>query len=62
MKNEIDYNGAFAVCKIEPMDKLGMMVNFNEADSMSQVFALGAFRAIKDHWQREKSMEQYNTK
>ena len=59
MKIEINYNGAFAVCNIEPMDEPGKMVNFNEADSKSQAFALGAFRTIKEHWQREKSLERY---
>jgi hypothetical protein len=59
MKIEIDYNGAFAVCRIEPMDEPGRMVNFNEADTKSQTYALGAFQTIKEHWQREKQLERY---
>lgn len=59
MKIEIDYNGAFAVCRIEPMEKPGTMVNFNEADAMSQTFALSAFRCIEEHWRREKQLEKY---
>lgn len=59
MKIEIDYNGAFAVCKIEPLEEPGRMVPFNEADTKSQTFALGAFQTIKEHWQREKQVERY---
>lgn len=59
MKITIDYNGAFAVCDIEPMEEPGKMVNFNEADTKSQTFALSAFRCIEDHWKREKYLEQY---
>ena len=59
MKIEIDYNGAFAVCRIEPMEEPGKMVNFNEADTKSQTYALSAFRTIEEHWQREKRLEQY---
>jgi hypothetical protein len=56
MKIEIDYNGAFAVCRIEPMDEPGKMVNFNEADTKSQTYALSAFQTIKEHWQREQRL------
>jgi hypothetical protein len=59
MKITIDYNGAFAVCNIEPMEEPGKMVNFNEADTKSQTFALSAFRCIEEHWKREKSLERY---
>lgn len=59
MKITIDYNGAFAVCDIEPMEEPGKMVNFNEADTKSKTFALSAFRCIEDHWKREKTLEQY---
>ena len=54
MKIEIDYNGAFAVCRIEPMDKPGKMVNFNNADTKSQTYALSAFQTIKEHWRRAR--------
>ena len=50
MKIEIEYNGTFAVCSIEPMDEPGRMVNFNEADTKSQTYALSAFRTIEEHW------------
>lgn len=59
MKIEIDYNGAFAVCRIEPMEEPGKMVNFNEADRTSQVYALGAMRTVKEHWKREQQQERY---
>lgn len=59
MKIEIEYNGAFAVCNIEPMDEPGRMVNFNEADTKSQTYALSAFRTIEEHWRREKQLERY---
>ena len=59
MKIEIDYNGAFAVCRIEPMEEPGKMVNFNDADSKSQTFAFGAFHTIEEHWRREKQLEQW---
>jgi hypothetical protein len=59
MKIEIDYNGAFAVCNIELMDEPGKMVNFNEADTKSQTYALSAFQTIKEHWQREQRLAQF---
>jgi len=59
MKIEIDYNGAFAVCRIEPMDEPGKMVNFNESDAKSQIYALSAFQTIKEHWQREQRLARY---
>lgn len=59
MKIEIDYNGAFAVCRIEPMDEPGKMVNFNDADTKSQTFAFGAFHTIQEHWRREKQLERW---
>jgi hypothetical protein len=59
MKIEIDYNGAFAVCRIEPMDEPGKMVNFNDADTKSQTYALSAFMTIKEHWQREQRLARF---
>lgn len=59
MKIEIDYNGALAVCCIEPMDEPNKRVNFNEADTKSQTYALSAFQTIKEHWQREKQLELF---
>ena len=59
MKIEIDYNGAFAVCNIELMDEPGKMVNFNDADTKSQAYAISAFQTIKDHWQRERCLAQF---
>lgn len=59
MKIEIDYNGAFAVCRIELMEEPGKMVNFNEADTMSQTYALSAFQTIKEHWQREQRLARF---
>ena len=59
MKIEIEYNGAFAVCSIEPFDDPGRMVYFNDADTESQTYALSAFRTIEEHWRREKQLERY---
>jgi len=59
MKIEIDYNGAFAVCNIEPMDEPGKMVNFNEADTKSQTYALSAFQTINEYWQREQRLTRF---
>jgi hypothetical protein len=59
MKIEIDYNGAFAVCNIEPMDDPCKMVNFNDADNKSQTYALSAFQVIKEHWQREQRLARF---
>ena len=59
MKIEIDYNGALAVCRIESMDEPGKMVNFNDADTKSQAFALCAFQAVKGHWQREQRLARF---
>ena len=59
MKIEIDYNGAFAVCNIELMDEPGKMVNFNDADTKSQTYALSAFQTIKEHWQREQRLARF---
>ena len=59
MKIEIDYNGAFAVCNIEPMDEPGKMVNFNDADTKSQTYALSAFQTIKEQWQREQRLARF---
>ena len=59
MKIEIDYNGAFAVCRIDPMEEPGKMVNFNEADTKSQTYAFSAFQTIKEHWQREQRLARF---
>ena len=59
MKIEIDYNGAFAVCNIELMEEPGKMVNFNDADTKSQTYALSAFLCIKEHWQREQRLARF---
>lgn len=46
MKIEIDYNGAFAICKIDGRP-------FNYCKHEDQVFCLSAFRCIKEHYKRE---------
>ena len=57
MKIQIEYNGSIAKCYIE--DTFGKdpfkEVPFNEADKMSQIFALDSFRCIKECWEREKN-------
>lgn len=57
MHIEIDYNGAFAVCKITGLgsDKL---VSFNDADIKDQVYALSAFRCVKENWTREQKLKK----
>jgi hypothetical protein len=35
------------------------MVNFNDADTKSQAYAISAFQTIKDHWQRERCLAQF---
>ena len=35
------------------------MVNFNEADTKSQTYALSALRCIKEHWQCEQRLARY---
>ena len=59
MKIEIDYNGIFAVCRIEPMDEPGKMVNFNDADTNSQTYALSAFRRIDEYWRLKTRFKRY---
>ena len=45
-KIEIEYNGAFAICKVNGK-------YFNECDSLTKAKALGAFRCIEqDHYRR----------
>ena len=56
MKIEIDYNGAFAVCNIELMEEPGKIVNFNDADTKIQTYAMSAFRTIEEHWRRKWSL------
>lgn len=59
MHIEIDFNGAMAVCNVTPFENpLGKMVNFNSADTMTQVYALSAFRTIKEHWEREQKLKK----
>ena len=57
MRIEIDYNGSFAVCKISDANDPDKMVNFNDADQMSQIYALSAFDCVKRHWERERKGE-----
>lgn len=48
-KIEIEYNGAYAICKINGK-------YFNECDSLTKAKALGAFRCIEqDHYRRTES-------
>ena len=51
MKIEIDWNGAFAICKLDGKP-------FNYCDTRDQTFALGAFLCIKDHWKREQELKK----
>lgn len=55
MNIRIEYDGTMAKCYIQ--DTFGKdqfkEVPFNEADKMSQIFALGAFDCIRDFWKRE---------
>ena len=68
MRITIDYNGTFAECKLtgciptasDPDVDPFKTYNFNEADKMSQIFALSAFDTIKQHWKRENSKKNDN--
>lgn len=57
MKIEIDYNGAFAVCKVTRFDNPTEVVYFNDADRMTQIYALSAFDCIKQHFKRETKLK-----
>ena len=59
MKIEIEYNGAFAVCQVESMAEPGKIVNFKDADSTTQTYALRAFGVIKDQWLRDEQIKRY---
>lgn len=56
MKIRIEYDGTMAKCYIQ--DTFGKdpfkEVPFNEADKMSQIFALNSFRCIKECWKRNQ--------
>ena len=51
MKIEIDWNGAFAICKLDGKP-------FNYCNTKYQTFALGAFLCIKEHWKREQELKK----
>jgi hypothetical protein len=53
MKITIDYNGSFAICNVTDFHNPLRWVNFNEADRMTQAYALSAFDCIREHFQRE---------
>jgi len=59
MHIEIDYNGSIAFCKIKdvmPVDGSSHYAlrecNFKDADRMSQIIALDAFRTIEEDYKR----------
>lgn len=64
MHIEIDYNGSIAVCKVKdymPVANSSHYIlrecNFKDADKMSQIKALDAFRAIEEDYKRNLKME-----
>lgn len=51
-KIEIEYNGAYAICKVNGK-------YFNECDSFTKAMALGAFRCIEqDHYRRVRDCKK----
>ena len=53
MKIEIEYNGAYAICKIN-----GKYIH--ECDSLTKAQAFNAFETIKTHIKREKQNNKIN--
>ncbi len=55
MKIEIDFDGSVAKCTIQDtFNKTAPLkvVDFNDADKMSQIFALNAFRIIEHQYKK----------
>lgn len=52
-KIEIEYNGAFAICKVNGK-------YFNECDSFTKAKALGAFRCIEQDFRRTNKLGNKN--
>ena len=46
MRIEIEYNGSYAVCKVDG-------IHFMDCDSLTQALTLDAFRTIEQHFYRE---------
>lgn len=68
MRIIIDYNGSIAQCKLQgwlpdPDDKLPINVNeqisFKQANIISQIFAMDAFKTIMDDWKREERIRKH---
>lgn len=55
MKIYVEYNGSTAKCRVENTfsNTPTSIVDLENADKMSQVLALDAFRTILNHWERE---------
>ena len=62
MKIYIEYDGAKVKCSIENTfsNKPHRIVAFNDADKMSQIFALGAFRNIEQTYKRKQKKMTVN--
>lgn len=46
MKIEIEYNGSYAICKVDGK-------HFMDCDSLTKALTLDAFRTIEQHFYRE---------
>lgn len=65
MKIYIEYDGVKVKCSIENTfsNKPHRIVAFNDADKMSQIFALGSFRNIEQTYKRKQkkmTVNEYN--
>lgn len=69
MKIEIEYNGAYAECRVsgyeecengdvKKLDK----VPFNECNTMTKIIVLSAFDCIKEDYTRRKTQEYLKSK
>ena len=69
MRIEIEYDGSVAKCSLSGCIPTASYPNvdpfkaysFNEADKMSQIKAIGAFRAIENSWMRENNAKSWKS-
>lgn len=55
MRIEIEYNGAYAICKVDGK-------YFQQCDNVTKVKALSAFRCIEQDFRRNTTIEDIVTK
>lgn len=65
----VEYDGSVAKCSLSGCIPTASCPNvdqfktysFNEADKMSQIKAIGAFRAIENSWMRENNVKSWKS-